>query len=66
MSTAMQKDVLIELISGTMIDVRKIGTNEDINHLKLMRNAVYSLPCLQINYDEFIEDIEKIRVKYEV
>lgn len=64
MATVMQKDVLIELISGTMIDIRNMTSSiilEDKTQLKLMRIAVYSLPCLKINY---IEKIEKIRVRY--
>ena len=67
MATAMQKDVLIELISGTMIDIRNIASptiSKDKTQLKLMRSAVYSLPCLNINYNEYIERIEKIRLRY--
>ena len=67
MATAMQKDVLIELISGTMIDIRNIASptiSKDKNQLKLMRSAVYSLPCLKINYNEYMEKIEKIRIRY--
>ena len=67
MATAMQKDVLIELLSGTMIDIRNIASptiSKDKTQLKLMRSAVYSLPCLKINYNEYIGNIEKIRVRY--
>ncbi|WNL17275.1 hypothetical protein QUR79_05750 [Arcobacter cryaerophilus gv. pseudocryaerophilus] len=67
MATAMQKDVLIELLSGTMIDIRNITSptiSKDKTQLKFMRSAVYSLPCLNINYNEYIERIEKIRLRY--
>ena len=67
MATALQKDVLIELLSGTMIDIRNITSptiSKDKTQLKLMRSAVYSLPCLKINYNEYIKKTEKIRVKY--
>ncbi|MGH2277505.1 hypothetical protein ACRCD7_00025 [Aliarcobacter sp. ERUVET-7] len=67
MATAMQKDVLIELLSGTMIYIRNITSptiSKDKTQLKLMRSAVYSLPCLKINYNEYIERIEKIRLRY--
>jgi hypothetical protein len=67
MATAMQKDVLIELLSGTMIYIRNITSptiSKDKTQLKLMRSAVYSLPCLNINYNEYIERIEKIRLRY--
>ncbi|MCT7492336.1 hypothetical protein [Aliarcobacter cryaerophilus] len=67
MATTMQKDVLIEFISATMIDIRNITSptsSKDKTQLKLMRSAVYSLPCLKINYNEYIERIEKIRLRY--
>ena len=67
MATTMQKDVLIEFISATMIDIRNITSptsSKDKTKLKLMRSAVYSLPCLKINYNEYIERIEKIRLRY--
>ena len=67
MATAMQKDVLIELLGGTMIDIRNITSptiSKDRTQLKLMRSAVYSLPCLKINYNEYIERIEKTRLRY--
>lgn len=67
MVTEMQKDVLIEFISGTMIDIRNMTSStilKDKTQLNLMRNAVYSLPCLKINYNEYMEKIEKTRVKY--
>ena len=67
MATTMQKDVLIEFISATMIDIRNITSptsSKDKTQLKLMRSAVYSLPCLKINYKEYIERIEKIRLRY--
>ena len=67
MATAMQKDVLIEFLSGTMIDIRNMTSPtilKDKTQLKRMRSAVYSLPCLKIDYNEYMGEIEKIRVRY--
>jgi hypothetical protein len=67
MATEMEKDVLIEYISGTMIQIRKKVSptiNKDRTQLKLLRSAVYSLPCVKIKFEKYVDIVKKIRVKY--
>ena len=64
MATIMEKDVLIEYVAGTMIDIRKIGTEKDRMKLKLMRSAIYSVTAEKINFEKTANRIKKIREKY--
>ena len=66
MATIMEKDVLIEYVAGTMIDIRKIGTDKDRMKLKLMRSAIYSVTAEKIDFEKTANKIKKIREKYEL
>ncbi len=66
MATIMQKDVLIEYVAGTMIDIRKIGTEKDRMKLKILRSAIYSVTAEKINFEKTADRIKKIREKYEL
>lgn len=64
MATLVEKDVLIEYVAGTMIDIRKIGTEKDRLKLKILRSAIYSVKSEKINYEKTVNRIKKIREKY--
>ena len=66
MATIMEKDVLIEYVAGTMIDIRKIGTDKDRMKLKLMRSEIYSVTAEKIDFEKTANKIKKIREKYEL
>ena len=57
----MEKDVLIEYLAGTMIDIRKIGTEKDRMKLKILRSAIYSVTAEKINFAKTADEIKKIR-----
>ena len=62
----MEKDVLIEYLAGTMIDIRKIGTEKDRMKLKILRSAIYSVTAEKINFAKTADEIKKIREKYAI
>jgi predicted AAA+ superfamily ATPase len=66
MATIMEKDVLIEYLAGTMIDIRKIGTEKDRMKLKILRSAIYSVTAEKINFAKTADEIKKIREKYAI
>ncbi|RAX56219.1 hypothetical protein CCZ01_09755 [Helicobacter monodelphidis] len=68
MATFMEKDVLLELVSGTLAYIRSETTQQaecDRVQLKDIRENIWITSCEELDYQKLVTDIKNIRIKYE-
>lgn len=67
MATPMEKDVLMEVLSGVYVLVLRsnIDNEEDLNKLLDLKNSIYKTQSNDIDFECSIETLKKLRTKYE-
>ena len=67
MATPMEKDVLMEVLSGVYVLVLRsnIDNEEDLNKLLDLKNSIYKTQSSDIDFECSIEILKKLRTKYE-
>lgn len=62
----MEKDVLLEYVSfGYLVKDETPETIEDLKAMGLLWNRIMYTKCEQIDYEATLEEIRKLRKKYE-
>lgn len=63
MATLMEKDVLLELVSGAIALTKDISqeNKQHKNTLKNIREELYITPCEEIDFDNFVKNINNIK-----
>lgn len=67
MATDMQKDVLMEFLSGTYVVIlRSISKNEeDLRSLLELRDELHGSYDYEIDFDDVLKKLQNMRAKYE-
>ena len=67
MATEMQKDVLLEILSGTYVLILRADSKEqkDLNLLLELKDELNSSYHYEVDYDSVLLKIQTLRAKYE-